>query len=109
MKPDTMYIATISDCISKIEKYTQNGKEDFFNNMIVQDAVIRNFEVIGEAIKSLSSSFKDNNPEISWKNWAGLRDILIHQYDSVNIQILWATIENKIPHLKTIIEKAKTA
>jgi uncharacterized protein with HEPN domain len=74
IKDDQLYLIHISDCIAKIEAYTAQGREAFLKDSMIQDAVIRNFEIIGEAVKSLSESFKKKNVEIEWRKVAGFRD-----------------------------------
>ena len=68
-----------------------------------QDAVIRNFEVIGEAVKSLSQAHRDAHPGIPWKRIAGLRDLLIHRYFGVKLETVWEVIERELPELRAAI------
>ena len=65
-----------------------------------QDAVVRNFEIIGEAVKNLSERLKSNHPEISWKRIAGMRDKMIHEYFGVNLNLVWDTVDRDLPDLK---------
>jgi uncharacterized protein with HEPN domain len=71
---------------------------------VFQDAVIRNFEVIGEATKRLSQALRDENPEIPWRRMTGFRDVLIHDYLNLNLHLIWKTIEDDLPSLKPQIE-----
>lgn len=101
IKDDFIYIDHILDSIEKIEKYTENlTVHDFVENELVQDGVIRNFEIIGEATKRLSQNFRDNYSKIPWKQIAGMRDILIHDYLGIDIYAVWDTIETNLPQLK---------
>lgn len=95
------YIEDIITAINKIEKYC-NGmtKEDLIKNELVQDAVVRNLEVIGEAVKKIPDGLRNSYAEISWRKIAGLRDILIHEYFGINMNIVWDVIENKLHPLK---------
>ena len=100
-KDDFIYVEHIFESITKIEKYTDNLTiHDFVENELVQDGVIRNFEIIGEATKHLSKGFRNNYSDIPWKQIAGMRDILIHDYLGIDIYAVWETIESNLPRLK---------
>ena len=106
MKKDPIiYIEHISSCISRIKEYTSGIDEDgFLKNNLIQDAVIRNFEIIGEATKKLNEDFRAKYSEIEWKKIAGMRDKLIHDYIGVDLWAVWGVVENIIPTLDTQIE-----
>lgn len=72
---------------------------------MIQDAVIRNFEIIGEATKCLSPELKAAYPDIPWKQIAGLRDILIHDYLKINLNRVWGVIEQDLSQLKQTVEE----
>lgn len=106
MRDNLIYIHHIRDCIQKILSYTENISEDeFLSKSIVHDAVIRNFEIIGEATKQLSKEFKSRYPDIEWKKIAGLRDKLIHDYIGVDLWAVWAVVTDIIPKFKDQIEE----
>jgi len=88
-KEDKLYLNDIWEAILKIEKYTKGlSYEEFLNNMMVIDAVVRNLEIIGEATKNLSKEIKSQYPEIPWKEMAGMRDKLIHEYFGIDLDIV---------------------
>lgn len=91
--------------IQKIKKYTK-GKtyDEFINDDLLVDGVVRNLEVIGEAVKNIPANFRKKYPSIEWKRIAGLRDILIHEYFGIDYELLWDIVENKIPYLVKQIE-----
>jgi uncharacterized protein with HEPN domain len=103
MKDQRLFLIHIKECIEKIEQYTVDGESSFSNDPKTQDAVIRNFEIIGEAVKRLSEDTRQTVSEIPWRQFAGFRDILIHQYDGINISEIWLTIENDLPILKEAV------
>ncbi len=72
-------------------------------SMLVQDGVIRNLEVIGEATKRLSGQVRQSYPDVPWKQMAGMRDVLIHDYLRINLKRVWQTVEQDIPILKTTL------
>lgn len=104
MKDDTVYLDHILGAISKIESFTLDiTQQDFVNSVLIQDAVIRNFEIIGEATKKISKEFTQSHPEIPWQDLAGMRDKLIHDYIDVDLDVVWKTIETDLPLLKELI------
>jgi uncharacterized protein with HEPN domain len=104
-KDDLVFVSHILESITKIEKYVEGfTSNDFANNDLVQDGVIRNFEIIGEATKHLSLAFREKHLEIPWTKIAGMRDILIHDYLGIDIFSVWNTIERDLPELKRNLE-----
>ncbi|MDP8313473.1 MAG: DUF86 domain-containing protein [Candidatus Celaenobacter antarcticus] len=100
-KNDSVYLEHILDSIKWIESYISDiSREHFLANHLVQDAIIRQVEIIGEASKKLSISLKQKYPNIPWKDIVGMRDKLIHGYFGVDIEAVWKTVEDDIPILK---------
>lgn len=102
-KDPRVYLAHILECIQKIERFTAGERERFLADELVQDAVLRNFEVIGEAAKRLDDAYRAAHPEIPWRSLAGLRDVLIHQYEGVDLERVWGFVERDLPGLKRAI------
>lgn len=100
MKDDGLYLSNMLECIQRIERYVAAGQDAFMANSMMQDAVIRNFEVIGEATKRLSDRFKQENADIPWRQMAGFRDVLIHDYLRVELNEVWAVVERDLPIIK---------
>jgi uncharacterized protein with HEPN domain len=97
-----LYLKDILDAIRKIENYTENlTYEEFLKDELRQDGIVKNLEVIGEAVKNIPDDLREKKPHIEWKKIAGLRDILTHEYFGINLEIVWDVIWNKIPGLKT--------
>ena len=103
MKDDKVFLQNILECIVKIEKYTNSGKEEFMSSDLIQDAVIRNLEIVGEATKRVSQRIKEQHQEIPWRQMAGLRDVLIHDYMGISLKIVWNVVLNELPQLKVKI------
>jgi uncharacterized protein with HEPN domain len=105
MKDDRVYLRHIRDAITRIESYVGGGRSAFLAETMVQDAVIRNLEVIGEAVKNLSSELRGRYPDVPWARIAGMRDVLIHGYFGVRIETVWAAVENRLPELKRLVDE----
>lgn len=104
-KDSTVFLKHILESIGLIEKYTKGfKKKKFKKSRKIQDAVIRNLEIIGEATKNLPKDFTAKHPEISWSKIAGLRDVLIHMYFGVDLDMTWDVIKNHLPDLKKKIK-----
>ena len=94
------YIKHIYDeCSYIISVSTNLSKDEFLDNETLKRAVVRNLEIIGEATKKIPADFKVKWDTIQWKNMAGMRDRLIHDYIGVNYSIVWDVVKNKIPDL----------
>ncbi|MDO9537831.1 MAG: DUF86 domain-containing protein [Thermoplasmata archaeon] len=108
MKKDSVvYLRHIMDAINRVEKYTRGILyQNFMENDIVQAAVIREFEIIGEAAKRISEDIRTKYPAIPWRNMAGMRDKLVHDYMGVDMDAVWNTVEKDIPNLKKTIKIA---
>ena len=103
---DIVYIKHIKDAIKSILEYTKDAnKESFNSNELIQDAVIRRIEIIGEAAKNVSNEFIDKYSDIPWKKIVGMRDKLIHGYFNVDVGRVWNVIIDEIPVLKEQIEE----
>lgn len=102
-----LYLQDILDSIEKIEQYTEGMKfADFKKNRMAQDAVIRNIEIIGEASSNLPKRLTNEYPHVPWKSMKGMRNLVIHEYFGVDINITWKTIRKSLPKLKPVIEAA---
>lgn len=102
MKRDTkLYLEDILESINLIEEYAKGTDEDHLqNDPKLQDAVVRRFEIIGEAIRQMPQAFKDRYPDVPWRQIAGMRDVIAHEYFGVNVGRIWNTIQKDLPPLK---------
>jgi len=110
MRDYNLFLQDIFNACQKIQRYTQNLTfGEFSKDDKTIDAVIRNFEIIGEATRKIPDSVKENNTNIDWQAIIGMRNIIIHDYFGVDLEEVWKTIQEDIPVLesaiKTIIEK----
>ena len=103
MKDDRVYLLHVRDAIEAIVVYTSAGRQAFQVDRKTQDAVIRNLEIIGEAVKRLSDAIKDAHPEVPWRQIAGMRDKLIHDYFGVDLDLVWEVIDRHLPPLRRTV------
>ena len=105
MNKDRLYLESIRECLERIEEYADADAATFMNSRLIQDGVIRNLELIGEATKNLSAELRAANPEIPWRQIAGMRDVLIHDYLKVNLSRVWRTVESDLPPLDAAVQR----
>ena len=104
MKDDRIYLGHTLEAIHDIEQYAGGGRDAFMTDKMRQDALLRKLEVVGEAVKNLSENSKQRRPEIPWRQIAGMRDRLTHDYFSVDLALVWVTVEKDVPKLKAAVE-----
>jgi uncharacterized protein with HEPN domain len=105
MKDDQIYIEHILQSIDRIESYlTGKDHQSFSNDYLTQDAVVRQLEIIGEATKRISKELQNINSQVPWSDMSGMRDILIHDYIDVDIDIVWKTATESIYKLKSMLQ-----
>ncbi len=106
MEKDNIYAQHILDAIASIEKYMlDKNYESFSQDQLLQDGIIRELEIIGEASKNLSNEFKNTISILPWKDIAGMRDKLVHDYFSVDLDAVWKAATEDMKELKTELLK----
>ena len=105
MNRDDVYLRQILDAITRIERYVSAGRDAFFSDPMPQDAVIRQLAVIGEAVKQISAMARQRFPQIAWREVAGMRDVLIHQYFSVDLEQVWEVTQGDLEELRRVVEQ----
>jgi uncharacterized protein with HEPN domain len=91
------------ECIERIDDFTQVGRETFLDEAVIQDAVKHNLAVMGEAAKRVNDEYRQAHPNIPWRGMAAMRDVLIHNYEQVDLEQVWQVVERDLPPLRAII------
>ena len=106
MKDDRLYLGHILEAVERILLYATDGEARFRSDVRTQDAIIRNLQVMGEAVKKLSAETRGAHPDIPWKDIAGMRDRVVHDYFGVSLDIVWDVAVNHIPPLLDKLRRA---
>ena len=99
MKDDRLYLNHILECAGKVQEYAKEGREKFLESTLVQDAILRNLQIMTESCQRLSQQLKDRHPDIDWRGLTGFRNILVHDYLGVDLEIVWILVGQKLPGL----------
>lgn len=94
----------IQEAIRQITKYTSLGRQSFDQNELVRIWVIHHLEIIGEAARSIPQEYKNNHPDVPWKLISRMRNVLIHVYFGVDLDIIWEVVEHDLPDLKSSVD-----
>jgi uncharacterized protein with HEPN domain len=104
VKDDRLYIYRIPDCIGRIQRHCHGGAQVFFGSDLVQDAVLRNLQILAESTQRISDGLKVRHPEVDWRGIAGFRNILVHDYLGINLERVWEIVSIHLPVLSPQIE-----
>ena len=105
MKHDDVYLRHMLEAVEDILTYSAEGKAWFLQSRMGQQAIVRNFEIIGEAASKISADTKAKYPEMPWREVKDFRNHLIHEYFDVDLTVVWSVLDSRLPIIKPIIEK----
>jgi uncharacterized protein with HEPN domain len=104
------YLADIQTAITKVDRYTHGMDiHAFLANELVQDAVLRNIAIIGEAVSKLGKELTERHPDVPWANISGMRNRLVHEYNGINLKLVWNTIQIVIPSFSEKVRQIQQA
>ncbi len=103
MKDDAFYLHQIMECIRRIEEDVAGGQEDFKASHTIQDAVLRNLQIMTESTQHLSDALKSIHPDIEWQRIAAFRNVLVHNYLGIDLDRIWEIIQRDVRALKRAI------
>jgi uncharacterized protein with HEPN domain len=108
-KDDSVYLRHILECIRRIAEDTAAGQEGFMASHTLQDAVLRNLQVMAESTQRLSETTKATQPEVEWRKIAAFRNILVHDYLGIDLDTVWDITQHDVPELQQAVEEMLSA
>ena len=105
MKNDRLYLVHILECIEHIRSYTCDGRNVFLTDAKTRDAVLRNLHTLTESAQRLSKELQTKYPQVPWKNIQAFRNVVVHDYLGIDVNLIWDIIEKDLPELKPLIKK----
>jgi uncharacterized protein with HEPN domain len=104
-KDPLLYVDHMPECIARIAEYTEGGAAAFMQSRLIQDAVVRNLQVMAESSQRLPETIKSAYPDVPWRDISGFRNILVHDYLGIDLNLVWSVVENDLPILRRALEK----
>lgn len=104
-KDPRIYLVQIVECADRILDFTAAGESRFRSDVMVQAAVIRMFQVMGEAAKRVPDDFRSAHPSVPWRQMASFRDVLVHDYEAVDLDLVWAVIEKDLKSTRSRVKE----
>ena len=104
MRGDRRYLSHIEECIARVERYAAAGRTSFMESALIQDAVMRNLQILGESARRISGETKARRPEVDWRGIIGFRNVLVHDYLSITPIRVWEAVDGDLPILKNQVE-----
>ena len=110
MKPkdDSVYVEHMLESINRIAEYANDEKSKFYKSTLIQDAVVRNLQVLAESSQRLSDEFKSRHADVPWREISGFRNILVHDYLGLDLDAVWSVVEQDLPPLRTALTASRS-
>lgn len=103
MRDDRVYLEYVRESVDHVERYVQGGRESFFTDPLVRDAVLRRMETLADAASHLSTDVQGRHPEIPWRRIADFRNVLAHGYVDLQLDLVWQSVVDDLPPLRAVI------
>jgi uncharacterized protein with HEPN domain len=105
MKSDRVYLQHILDMIMRVESAAREGKSSFLVSQLHQDAILRNLHTMTETTQRLSDDLKSEHPEVDWVKLAAFRNVLVHDYLGIDLELVWTVVDRDVPAFKAEVTK----
>ena len=104
MRDDRTFLVHILECIERVEQYVASGRARFLESTLIQDAVLRSLQILGESARRVTEPTKASHPEVDWRGITGFRNILVHDYLAMTLVRVWEAVEQDLPVLRRQVE-----
>lgn len=104
---DRVLLAHMVDCLARIVDYTGNNRDRFMGSQLVQDAVVRNLQILAESSQRLSSQIKLTEAHIPWRELSGFRNVIVHDYLGIDLDAVWLVVEQDLPPLTDALNRMR--
>ncbi len=105
MKGDHLYLAHIAEALERVREYTKGGRKRFEATPMAQDAVLRNLQTLAESSQRLSKALRARHPQIAWSAIAGSRNVLVHDYLGLDMDLVWSIVRRNVPELLAMVKE----
>lgn len=104
MRDDRERLLDIQEAIANIRKYARRGRDEFETEELIQTWIVHHLLILGEAVAALSGPFKEEHCDIAWSKIVGMRNVLVHNYFGIDLDVVWSVVEHDLPELQRYIE-----
>jgi len=105
VKSDALYLVDIVERIRRIQTSASEGREMFFSSTEKQDSILHNLRLLGESVRRISGDLKERHPEVPWREIAAFRNVVVHDYLSLDLGLVWKIVTDRVPELHRQIER----
>jgi uncharacterized protein with HEPN domain len=105
VKSDDLYLVDIEERVRRVHASAAEGRDTFFASLEKQDAILHNLQLLGESVKRISEELKGRHPEVPWRDIAAFRNVVVHDYLGVDLELMWRIVVERIPELRLQIER----
>jgi len=102
---DRVHLEHIRTCIGRVREYTRGDRSVFYESHLVQDAVLRNLHTIAESTQRLSDRVKATEPDFPWRAIAGFRNVIVHEYLGIDLEVIWSVVKRDLPRLDEAVDR----
>jgi uncharacterized protein with HEPN domain len=105
VKSDVLYLADIAERVRRVRVSAQEGRDKFFASQEKQDAILHNLQLLGESVRRISEELRGHYPEVPWRDIAAFRNVVVHDYLGIDLDLVWQIVVERVPELELQIKR----